>query len=216
MLWCQAEASPVYDILSSACRQFTAVFLRPWHWQNVSCIIALGKNTWCHSEHCNGKGSRILWTTSCTRTMHLHYLLPIIIIVGAHVSSMRNLLHNRWRSEQRDQNTSWRHFSSVDVTPRKRSCTFYCRSYPPQNICPYCRFFIRKTDEIVFGAWWWVILGQELTVKRIRSQHLLYKGRKTSWNDRMFWSVTNPTFSTIGKSRNFNTPSRNDPVLHGI
>jgi hypothetical protein len=35
-----------------------------------------------------------------------------------------DLLHNRWRWELRAQTTPWRHFSSVDVAPRKRSCTF--------------------------------------------------------------------------------------------
>jgi hypothetical protein len=47
---------------------------------------------------------------------------------------MGNLSYNRWRWEWSDQNTSWRHLSSVDVAPQKRSCTFFYRIYPNENI----------------------------------------------------------------------------------
>jgi hypothetical protein len=38
--------------------------------------------------------------------------------------------------------TKRRHIFSVDVAPRKRSCTFFYRIYPKENN------IIRKTDEI--------------------------------------------------------------------
>jgi hypothetical protein len=46
--------------------------------------------------------------------------------------------------------TKRRHFSSVDVAPRKRSCTFFYRIFPPKkwSIPVSCRFFVRKTDDI--------------------------------------------------------------------
>jgi hypothetical protein len=47
---------------------------------------------------------------------------------------MGNPLYNRWRCERSDQNTSWRHISSVDVAPQKNSCTFVYRIYPNENI----------------------------------------------------------------------------------
>jgi hypothetical protein len=48
--------------------------------------------------------------------------------------AMENLLYDRRLCERRDQKTSWRHFSSVDVAPRKRSCTFFYMIYPKENI----------------------------------------------------------------------------------
>jgi hypothetical protein len=46
--------------------------------------------------------------------------------------------------------TSWRHFSSVEVAPRKRSCTFFSTGLFRKHCLyrPSCRFFIRKIDEI--------------------------------------------------------------------
>jgi hypothetical protein len=44
--------------------------------------------------------------------------------LAAEIDSNGNLLCNRRRCEWSDQQTWWRHFSSVDVAPRKRSCTF--------------------------------------------------------------------------------------------
>jgi hypothetical protein len=39
------------------------------------------------------------------------------------------------------------HFSSVDVAPRKRSCTFFYRIYPKENTV-YTGILKIKTDEI--------------------------------------------------------------------
>jgi hypothetical protein len=47
---------------------------------------------------------------------------------------MGDLLYNRWRCKRSDQKTSERHFSSVDAPLRKRSCTFFYRIYPKENI----------------------------------------------------------------------------------
>jgi hypothetical protein len=44
-----------------------------------------------------------------------------------------NVLYNKRRCEWSDQNTSWRHFSSVDVAPRKRSRTFWYRIDSKEN-----------------------------------------------------------------------------------
>jgi hypothetical protein len=65
-----------------------------------------------------------------------------------------NLLDNRRRCEQSDLTTSWRHFSSVDVAPRKRLCTFFYRIYPKKalSIPASCRFFIRKKSMRYFGT----------------------------------------------------------------
>jgi hypothetical protein len=46
---------------------------------------------------------------------------------------------NRRRCRWWDQNTSWRHFSSVDVAPRKRSCAFFYRIFPKIKHCLYRR-----------------------------------------------------------------------------
>jgi hypothetical protein len=48
------------------------------------------------------------------------------------------------------QNTSWRHLSSIDVAPRKISCTFFYRIYPKENIAytGVLQVVQRKTDEI--------------------------------------------------------------------
>jgi hypothetical protein len=56
--------------------------------------------------------------------------------------------------------TKWRHFSSVDVAPRKWSCACFYRIYPKKtlSIPASCIFFIRKTDEISnfeFDEWWY-------------------------------------------------------------
>jgi hypothetical protein len=58
------------------------------------------------------------------------------------------LFDNRWRCERSDQKTLCCHFSSVDVAPRKRLCTFLYRIYPKENIVYACTFFIQKADEI--------------------------------------------------------------------
>jgi hypothetical protein len=56
---------------------------------------------------------------------------------------------DRAAGERIDHKTSGRHFSSVDVAPRKRSCTFLYRIYSKENFAytgrASCRFFIRKT-----------------------------------------------------------------------
>jgi hypothetical protein len=90
---------------------------------------------------------------------------------------MGNLLSNRRRCERIDQNTSWRHFSSVDEAPRKRSCTFFCIIDPKENIVLQI-FHIKNRwdiDNFTFNAWLtksyqnkWVILGQESTENRLR------------------------------------------------
>jgi hypothetical protein len=45
----------------------------------------------------------------------------------------------------------WLHFSSVDVAPRKRTCTFFLQDLSKRKYCLYrsSRFFSRKTDEIL-------------------------------------------------------------------
>jgi hypothetical protein len=45
---------------------------------------------------------------------------------------------NGRRCRRWDQKTSWRHFSSVDVAPRKRSCIFFYRNFPERKHC-LCR-----------------------------------------------------------------------------
>jgi hypothetical protein len=59
---------------------------------------------------------------------------------------MEYLLHNRRRCERCEQKTSWRHFSSVDVAPRKISCTFFTGFIQKKTLSTQasCRFFIRK------------------------------------------------------------------------
>jgi hypothetical protein len=63
---------------------------------------------------------------------------------------MANLLHNRRRCERSDLKTSWRHFSSVDVAPRKHRLHFSTGFIQKKNIPipASCRFFTLKTDEI--------------------------------------------------------------------
>jgi hypothetical protein len=60
------------------------------------------------------------------------------------INLMGNLLHNRRCCERSDQNTSWRHFSSVDVAPRKGSFTFFYRIYPKENITDVLQIFHTK------------------------------------------------------------------------
>jgi hypothetical protein len=71
---------------------------------------------------------------------------------------MCNLIYNRRRSERSDQNTSWRQFSSVE--PRKRSCTFFYRIYPKENIAyaGVLQIFHTKNrwdiENFAFDVWW--------------------------------------------------------------
>jgi hypothetical protein len=63
--------------------------------------------------------------------------------------SMGKLVYNRRRCEWIDQNTSWLHFSSIDVEPRNIvhfSTVFIQKKALP--IPASCTFSIRKTDEI--------------------------------------------------------------------
>jgi hypothetical protein len=89
---------------------------------------------------------------------------------------MENLLDNRRRCERSDQRTSWCHFSSVDVAPRRRSCKCLYRIYPKENIVYTGRpadFSDEKQMRYRELCLWcsliksyqntWVILGQELT-----------------------------------------------------
>jgi hypothetical protein len=84
-----------------------------------------------------------------------------------------------------DQKTSWRHFSSVDIAPRKRSCAFFYRIFPKRKHC-LCRcpadFSYAKPMRSWELCFWcmiievlvkpyqnkWVILGHELTENNVR------------------------------------------------
>jgi hypothetical protein len=80
---------------------------------------------------------------SIVNTPH-QFLRPFHILI-IRIISIGNLLHNRRRGEPKDVMTS---LSSVDVAPLERSCTFFYRIYPKENIPASCRFFIRKNNEI--------------------------------------------------------------------
>jgi hypothetical protein len=62
--------------------------------------------------------------------------------------------------ERSDQNTSWRHFSSVDVAPRKRSCTFFYAWFIQKKALsmPVLQIFHTKNrwdiDNFACDAWY--------------------------------------------------------------
>jgi hypothetical protein len=70
-----------------------------------------------------------------------------------------NLLYNRRRCERRDQKTSWRHFSSVDVAPRKRSCIFLQDLSENIVFTGVLEIFHMKNrwdiKNFAFDAWWY-------------------------------------------------------------
>jgi hypothetical protein len=61
-------------------------------------------------------------------------------------------LYNRRRCERCDQKTSWRHFSSVDVAPRKNRIHFsawFIQKKTLSTCILFSIFFVRKTDEML-------------------------------------------------------------------
>jgi hypothetical protein len=68
------------------------------------------------------------------------------------------------------------HFSSVDVAPRKRSCTFFYRIFFKKKtffIPVSCRFFIRRTDDILRTL---LLMHDGVSFDRIQPKQVGYFG----------------------------------------
>jgi hypothetical protein len=101
---------------------------------NVPCFAK--QSTKCIFCTSNDLSIAVQSSLQCLSLVVFRELQWIVLAIqwGYGEPAMPALYYNIWRWEQSDQKTSWCHFSSVDVAPQKRLCTFFCRINPTENI----------------------------------------------------------------------------------
>jgi hypothetical protein len=145
-------------------------------WPECQCLPHLGLQGWTVTLTCGLRSFPLVkWVISRVKGSDC----DPFVFSAVHCSPMRNLRDNRRRCRRWDQNTSWRHFSSVDVAPRKRSCTFF-------SIPASWRFFIHITDEILRTLH---LMHDGISFDKILPKQMGYFGAWINWNQR--WKIEN-------------------------
>jgi hypothetical protein len=88
----------------------------------------------------SNKGSSIKWNgpgTMCTRGDSWSYVDCRPSQIYNEEPAMRNLIIDGAAGGETKRHHKWRHFSFVDVAPRKRSCTFFYRIFLKRKHCLY-------------------------------------------------------------------------------
>jgi hypothetical protein len=115
-------------------------------------VFIFGNIELCHAFEVT---SWLIWKP-CNLFWYTDWLASVthLSVIGVKISPcqnnpsqlMGNLLANRRRCKRSNQNTSWRHFSSVDEAPRKKIVYIFLHALSTRNKLAAYRLFIRKSD----------------------------------------------------------------------